>query len=49
VQARQGGRLKSWTGAMTDLDRLFIEKLRAKPEEQADAGELAEPEGEPAS
>jgi len=34
---------------MTDLDRLFIEKLRAKPEEQADAGELAEPEGEPAS
>ena len=44
VQVRRGGKLKSWTGEMTALDRLFIEKLRAKTEEKAKTEEGAETE-----
>ena len=41
VQVRQGGKLKSWTGEMTALDRLFIEKLREKTGEEVKTGEKA--------
>ncbi len=45
VKVRQGGKLKSWTGEMTALDRLFIEKLRAKTDEKAKVDGKAEPDG----
>ena len=38
VQVGRAGKLRSWTGEMTALDKLFIEKLRDRTEEKAKTG-----------